>query len=87
MGNDNFLQKLSDARKMLDDEMVRAEQGSSKHSIKQLERIKNELIKMESIQNSNIFLPAFPRSIADSWDHTDPLGLALMKIYYTYEKL
>lgn len=54
---------------------------------KQLESIIKELDKMDSIRDADVFVPYYPRGIADSWDFQDPLGEKLLNILEIYNKL
>ncbi len=54
---------------------------------KQLELIKQELLKMDKVRDKNVFYPYYPKGIVDCWDYKDALAICLMEYLEIYVSL
>lgn len=55
-------------------------------TVDQLKMTISELDKMNQVRDMNLFMPFYPRGIADSWDFNDSLGKELLKVLDVYMK-
>ena len=56
-------------------------------TIGQLNMIINELDKMNELRDMKLFMPYYPKGIADCWDINDTLGNTLLDVLSVYKKL
>lgn len=47
----------------------------------------DELDKMAQIRDIHLFRPYYPKAIADSWDHSNPLAIRLLELSGLYRNL
>ncbi len=53
----------------------------------QLRMTLEELDKMVSVKNKDVFFPYYPKGITDSWDYNDKPGKKLMDVLAVYRAL
>lgn len=56
-------------------------------TVEQLKMTIDELDKMNEIRDMKLFMPYYPKGIADSWDFNDNLGKALLDVLDIYMEL
>lgn len=73
--------------KLLDEEIIRAEQKLSDKPVMQLKTIKQEVEIMQRVRNPKVFKPSYGRVLVDGWDYKDKLFLELLELASLYEKI
>ena len=79
----SFEEKRLFVQGLLTEEIQRASEGSSKHSISELEWI---LKNVQAMRHARNIQPCYTRTITDQWDLHDPLGLALPELAQLFDK-
>ena len=81
---ENFNKRNSELQQKIKLEIEKVKMGQSKKNMVQLQTILTELQK--SNMQKNVIL-SYPRSIVDSWDYSDQLGMELLELEELYKKL
>ena len=78
-----FNSEINKVALLVEEEIIRAEEGLTEKSIAQLEFILGELCEMKEHSLGNV---RYTRMIIDSWDYHDELGLKLLAIARKYSR-
>ena len=83
-----FIEKV-DKILLLMDEKLSVDRNETEYTgnYLQLEKIKKEVECMRRVLSYKEFNPTYPRTIVDSWDYTDALGIELLEIFDEYTNL
>ena len=87
MANLKFDNMFDEVLKLLDEEIIKAEQKIINKPIMQLRIIKQEVLIMKRVKNPKEFKPSYGMPIVDSWDYSDKLGIMLMELASLYERI
>ena len=79
-----FYKRNSELQQKIELEIEKVKVGQSKKNMVQLQTILTELQK--SNMQKNVIL-SYPRTIVDSWDYSDQLGMELLELAELYGKI
>ncbi len=83
---DSFSKMIEDIKDNINHMVNNPEELPWYMNVEQLKMTVGELDKMNQIRDMKLFMPYYPRGIADSWDQNDNLGDELLRVLNIYKK-